>query len=140
MLTIKRLDLADAQAMIAAARASAEDMGVPTCIAVCDEGGTLIAFERMDGAKTIGVTIAIDKAFTATGTRKATHELSPAVQPGAPAYGLITSHGGRMMVLAGGVPVLVDGVVIGGIGVSTGTPDQDLEVAEAGVRAITTAA
>jgi uncharacterized protein GlcG (DUF336 family) len=137
MLTIKRLDLADAQAMIAAARASAEKMGVPTCIAVTDESGALIAFERMDGAKTIGVTIAVDKAFTAAGTRKATHELSAAVQPGAPAYGLITSHGGRLIVLPGGVPVVVDGVVIGAIGVSTGTPDQDLEVAQAGVKAFT---
>lgn len=135
MLTLNRLDLSDAQAMIAAARAAAEAMGQPTCIAVTDEAGALIAFERMDGAKAIGVRIAIDKAFTAVGTRKPTHELNPAVQPGAPAYGLITSHGGRMIVLAGGVPVLVDGVVVGGIGVSTGTPDQDLAVAQAGVAA-----
>jgi len=106
MLTVNRLDLADAQAMIAAAWARAEHMGVPTCLAVTDESGTLIAFERMDGAKTIGVSIAIDKAFTATGTRKATHELSPAVQPGAPAFGLTSAHGGRMMVLAGGVPAV----------------------------------
>ena len=94
----------------------------------------------MDGAKTIGVSIAIDKAFTATGTRKATHELSPAVQPGAPAYGLNSAHGGRMVVIAGRAPVLVDGVVIGGIGVSTGTPDQDREVAQAGVGAFSATA
>lgn len=137
MLTLKRLDLADAQTLIAGARARADEIGVPTCIAVTDESGNLVAFERMDGAKFSSGQIAIDKAFTATGTRKPTHELGEVAQPGKPAYGITSALGGRMVVIAGGLPVLDGGVVVGGIGVSTGTPTQDLDCAEAGVRALT---
>lgn len=136
MLTIRRLDLVEAQAMIAAARAAAEEIGVPMCIAVTDESGLLIAFERMDGAKLFGVTLAVDKAFTAAGARKPSHELAQAVQPGAPAYGLNAAHGGRIVAVAGGVPVVVGGAVLGAIGVSSGTPEQDRAVDEAGVAAL----
>lgn len=88
MLTINRLDIADARAVIAGARARAEAIGVPMCIAVTDESGQLIAFERMDGGKVTSTTIAIDKAFTAAAARRATHEYGAASQPGAPAYGI----------------------------------------------------
>lgn len=135
MLTIKRLDLADARVLIAGAREKAEEIGVPMSIAVTDESCNLIAFERMDGTKTPGIGLAIDKSFTATGTRKGTHELGAASQPGKPAYGISSALGGRMLTIGGGLPVLVDGVVVGGIGVSSGTPAQDQEVAEAGIRA-----
>ena len=133
MLTITRLDIEDARKLIAGARAKATDIGVPMCIAICDESGGLIAFERMDGGKTTSITIAIDKAFTAGGARKATHEYGSASQPGAPAYGINSAIGGRLMVVGGGLPVLVDGVVVGAIGVSSGTPQQDTDVAQAGI-------
>ena len=124
----------DVKAMMeAAARASAID--VPMCIAVTDESGNLIAFERMDGGKVTSVTIAVDKAFTAAAARKATHEYGEASQPGAPAYGIASAIGGRLMVVAGGLPVVVDGAVVGGIGVSSGTPIQDRDVAQAGIDA-----
>jgi uncharacterized protein GlcG (DUF336 family) len=135
MLTLKRLDLADALVLIAGAKAKAVEIGVPMCIAVTDESCNLLAFERMDGAKIPSVTIAIDKSYTASGTRKPTHELGKASQPGKPAYGISSAVDGRMVVIAGGVPVLVDGLVVGAIGVSSGSPAQDLEVAEAGIRA-----
>ncbi|UJW84768.1 GlcG/HbpS family heme-binding protein [Devosia sp. SL43] len=133
MLTLKRLDLADAGILLAGARSKADAIGVPMCIAITDESGNLIAFERMDGGKTTSITIAIDKAFTAAGARRATHDYGIASQPGSPAYGINSAIGGRLMVVGGGLPVEVDGVVVGGIGVSSGTPVQDREVAQAGI-------
>lgn len=78
-------------------------------------------------------TIAIDKAFTAAAAKKATHDYGTASQPGAPAYGINSAIGGRLMVVGGGLPVLFEGEVVGGIGVSSGTPAQDQAVAEAGI-------
>ncbi|MBW4972798.1 Uncharacterized 15.0 kDa protein in dhaT-dhaS intergenic region [Roseovarius sp. EC-HK134] len=135
MLTVKRLDLADAGVLLAGARAKAAEIGVPMCIAITDEGGNLVAFERMDGGKVTSITIAIDKAFTAAGAKKATHEYGELSQPGKPAYGIAAAIGGRLMVVGGGLPVVVEGDVVGGIGVSSGTPMQDREVAEAGIAA-----
>ncbi|WP_417525648.1 GlcG/HbpS family heme-binding protein [Marinovum sp.] len=135
MLTLTRLDLTEARTLITAAKAKAEEIGVPMCIAVMDESCNLIAFERMDGAKVPSITIAIDKAFTAAGTRNPTKGLGEASQPGKPAWGVSSTIGGRMVVIAGGLPVASGGAVIGGIGVSGGSPDQDLEVAEAAVAA-----
>lgn len=135
MLTIKRLDIADARMLIEGAREKADAIGVPMCIAITDEGGNLVAFERMDGGKVTSSIIAVDKAFTAAGAKKATHEYGAASQPGAPAYGIASAIGGRLMVVGGGLPVIVDGDVVGGIGVSSGTPGQDQEVAQAGIDA-----
>lgn len=135
MLTVKRLDIADANKLIAGARAKALEIGVPMCIAITDESGNLIAFERMDGGKITGINLAIDKSFTATGIQKGTHALGEVNQPGQPAHGISSALGGRMVVVAGGLPVLSEGMVVGGIGVSSGSPAQDLEVAEAGVQA-----
>lgn len=81
MLTIHRLDLSDARILIEGAAAKAREIGVPMCIAVVDESGTLIAFERMDGGKVTSVTIAQDKAFTAAAARKATHDYNAANVP-----------------------------------------------------------
>ena len=135
MLTITRLDIDDAYAIIAAARAKAEEIGVPMCIAVTDESGNLIAFERMNGGKITSINLAVDKSFAAAGVQKGTHVLGEVSQPGNPAYGLSATLGGRMVVVAGGLPVLSGGQVVGSVGVSSGSPAQDLEVAEAGVRA-----
>ncbi|MGV8951792.1 MAG: GlcG/HbpS family heme-binding protein [Cypionkella sp.] len=139
MLTVTRLDIGDARGIIAAATLKAREIGVPMCIAITDESGNLVAFERMDGGKITSVTIAIDKAFTAAAAKKATHEYGSASQPGAPAYGINSAIGGRLMVVGGGLPIIMDGAVIGAIGVSSGTPAQDLEVAQAGADAFTQA-
>ncbi len=128
-----RLDLHDARRLIAGATAHANSIGVPMCIAITDESGQLVAFERMDGGKVTSTTIAIDKAFTAAAARKATHEYGTASQPGSPAYGINSAIGGRLMVVGGGLPVLWQGQVVGGIGISSGTPGQDQAVAQAGL-------
>lgn len=133
MLTIQRVDAADARLIIKAAAAKAREMGEPMCIAVTDEGGNLVAFERMDGGKVTSITIAIDKSYTASAAKKATHEYGEVSQPGAPAYGIGSAIGGRLMIVGGGLPIVVDGEVVGGIGVSSGTPAQDREVAQAGI-------
>ena len=136
MLTIKRLDTDEAYALIAGARAKAAEIGVPMCIAVTDESGNLIAFERMSGGKIPSIALAIDKAFTAAGIRKSTHELGEANQPGMPAHGISSTLGGRLVVIAGGLPVHCNGDVVGAIGVSSGSPAQDHDVAQAGIDAV----
>ncbi len=133
MLAIQRLDLADARVLIEGASMRAQEIGVPMCIAITDESGNLIAFERMDGGKVTSTVIAQDKAYTAAAAKKATHEYGSVSQPGAPAYGINSALGGRLMVVGGGLPVVVDGAVVGGIGISSGTPDQDRDCAEAGI-------
>ncbi|MGR3549468.1 GlcG/HbpS family heme-binding protein [Pseudooceanicola sp.] len=136
MITIQRLDLDDARLMLDAAKVKAVEIAVPMCIAITDDAGNLIAFERMDGGKVTSTTIAIDKSYTASGAKKATHEYGDASQPGKPAYGISSAIGGRLMVVGGGLPVVVDGHCVGGIGVSSGSPAQDMEVAQAGVDAL----
>lgn len=136
MYTVSRLDIEDARVLIAGAAEKSREIGVPMCIAVTDESGQLIAFERMDGGKVTSTTIAIDKAFTAAGAKRATHEYGAVSQPGKPAYGINSAIGGRLMVVGGGLPVVVDGQVVGGIGISSGTPDQDLSCAQAGIDAL----
>jgi uncharacterized protein GlcG (DUF336 family) len=136
MISVQRLDLEDARLMIDAAKAKATEIGVPMCIAITDDAGNLVAFERMDGGKVTSTTIAIDKSYTASGAKKATHEYGDASQPGKPAYGIASAIGGRLMVVGGGLPVMVGGACVGGIGVSSGTPAQDMEVAQAGLDAV----
>jgi len=139
MLTKYGMDLATAEALIDVAQQAAAAMSVPQNIAVVDESGNLVAFRRMDGAKFFASEIAMAKAFTAAGTRRGTHETYPATQPGQPAFGAQALHGGRFTTIAGGLPLmLADGTVVGGIGVSSGTAAQDLEVAQAAVAAFAT--
>jgi len=133
MLTVNRLDLDDARLLIEGAAHKAREIGVPMCIAVTDESGTLIAFERMDGGKVSSVTIAQDKAYTAAAARKATHEYNAVNMPGSLAFGIHTEVGGRISSVGGGLPVIVHGEVVGGIGVSSGTPQQDMDCARAGI-------
>lgn len=133
MLTIKRLSHQEARILIDGARMKAEEIGIPMCIAVTDESGVLIAFERMDGGKTTSVVIAQDKAFTAAAARKATHDYNTACVPGSLAFGIHTEHGGRISTVGGGLPVFDGEEVVGGIGLSSGTPQQDLECAQAAI-------
>lgn len=133
MLTLKRLDQKDARLLIEGAAAKAREIGIPMCIAITDESGNLIAFERMDGGKTSSVIVAQDKAYTAAAARKATHEYNAACVPGNLVFGIHTSQGGRLCVVGGGLPVAVDGEVVGGIGLSSGTPQQDMDCAQAGI-------
>ena len=122
--------------MLAAAEHEAREIGVPMDIAIVDEGGNLLVFERMDGAKITSIDIAINKAFTAAGSRKGTHEYAEMAAPGKPAFGIHVSNQGRFMIFGGGLPIIVNGDAVGGIGCSSGTAEQDRTVAQAGIEAL----
>jgi len=129
------LTLAAARAIIDAAQGVARDLRVAMSCAVVDSGDQLVAFERMDGADLVGITLARDKAFTALVNRMSTADLAPIVQPGAEFYGYASVAGGRTIVFAGGLPLERDGVLVGAVGVSGGDAGLDQEAVEAAVRA-----
>ena len=133
MLSIKRLDQQDCKVLIEGTREKATEIGVPMCIAITDESGNLLAFERMDGGKVTSITIAQDKAYTAAAAKKSTHDYNAVNVPGNLAFGIHTEVGGRISSVGGGFPVIVDGEVVGGIGLSSGTPAQDMECGQAGL-------
>lgn len=131
-----RLTLAGAKFMVAAAELKAVELGLAMDIAVCDEGGNLLIFHRMDGARITSIDVAINKAFTAAAARVPTATYGRIAAPGQPAFGIHVSNGGKFMIVPGGLPVDINGEHLGGIGCSSGTPAQDAEVADAGVQAL----
>ena len=130
------LTLAAARAVIAAVEAEARSMKVAMSCAVVDSGDQLVAFERMDAADLVTITLARDKAFTALANRMPTGDLAPLVQPGAEFYGYDSVAGGRTIVFAGGMPLELDGVLVGAVGVSGGSAAEDQRAAQAGVLAL----
>ena len=130
MVTLKQ-----ARSVIAAAESKAGELGQPMNIAVADSGGNLVAHVRMDGAWLGSIDISINKAFTARAFDISTQDLARNSQPGQQFYGIHASNHGRVMIFAGGVPLRRAGKVVGAIGVSGGSGEQDHAVAEAGARA-----
>jgi len=133
--TIETLTLDDARQFIAAAEAKAEKIGVPYNIAVVDAGGNLIAHARMDGAWIGSIDIAINKAFTARAFDMTTEDLSSMAQSGKPLFGIDSTNDERIVIFGGGAPIKRNGTVIGAVGCSGGTVDQDVSVLEAAVSA-----
>ena len=127
--------LEDARKVIAAAESKAEALGQPMNIAVADAGGNLVAHVRMDGAWIGSIDISIKKAFTSRAFDIATKDLAQHSQSGGQFFGIHASNDGRIMIFAGGVPLKRDGRVVGAIGVSGGSGEQDHAVAEAGASA-----
>jgi uncharacterized protein GlcG (DUF336 family) len=136
MVQTTHIDADEAGRVIRAAIAKARELGVPQNVAVADAAGHLVAFHRMDDAKFLSIEIALAKAFTAAGLRAETAGLAPRTVPGGPGVGIQHLHAGRLTTLAGGVPIERDGQVIGGIGVSSGTTEQDEIVARTGAGAL----
>lgn len=129
------ITLNDARRILAAAQAEAERLGQPVNIAVVDAGAHLVAQIRMDGARIGAIQIAIDKAFTARAFDMSTAALAEHSQPGGAFFGIHSSNGGRVMIFAGGLPLHRDAIVVGAIGVSGGSGEQDEAIARAGVEA-----
>src|SRR5215213_1828024 len=127
--------LSDARRVIAAAEAKAADIEQPMNIAVVDSGGNLVAHVRMDRAWLGSIDIAINKAYTARAFDITTKDLAEHSQSGGQFFGIHASNGGRIMIFAGGIPLKRDGKVVGAIGVSGGSGEQDHAVAEAGAEA-----
>jgi uncharacterized protein GlcG (DUF336 family) len=127
--------MAKGQQIIEAAIAKAREIGQPMNIAIVDAGANLAAFMRMDGAWLGSVDIAINKAFTARAFDISTLELGRNSQPGDQFFGIHASNHGRVMIFAGGIPIRVNGQIVGAIGVSGGSGEQDQAVAEAAAAA-----
>ena len=122
-----------AERMTRAALAKAADLGALVSVAIVDAGGHLVHFQRMDGAEIAGPTLATDKAFTAVAHRIATAELGPLTVDGGPLQGMQANGGGRYVVFAGGLPCWEGERVIGAIGVSGGSAEEDAAIAAAGL-------
>jgi uncharacterized protein GlcG (DUF336 family) len=127
--TAFRLELSEARAMVLAALKKAAGIGVPETVCICDDGGYPVALERMDGARITGPQIAWNKAFTAAGHRRSTHLFNqppngPAL-PGNEAFGIQWTFDGKFAIFVGGFPIVVNGEVVGGVGLSGGNGEQD---------------
>ncbi|MCW2241449.1 GlcG/HbpS family heme-binding protein [Azospirillum canadense] len=140
MKSVLKLELREARVMIAAAIREAETIGVLESVCVVDDGGYPIALERMDGARITGPQIAWNKAFTAAGHKRSTHLFNQAPNgpalPGNEAFGIQWSFEGRFAVFVGGFPVVVNGAVIGGVGLSGGNGEQDTACGLAALNAL----
>ena len=135
MYSIQSVSLDDAQRVIQAGIAKANEIGSPSNIAVADAGGNLLAFARMQKAW-LGSIVAINKAFTSRAFDIATKQLADFTQPGEEFYGIQTSNHGRVMIFAGGLPLKSGNEVVGAVGVSGGSGDQDQKIAEAAAAAL----
>jgi uncharacterized protein GlcG (DUF336 family) len=133
MIMAPRLTLSDARLILEGSEVKAREIGVDMDIAVVDDGGHLLAFIRMDKARVTSIDVAINKAFTAACARKATHEYAAVAGAGGPAFGIHVSNQGRFMIFGGGLPLFIDGLIAGGVGCSSGSPEEDRMVAQAGI-------
>lgn len=138
-----KLELKEAQLMIRAAIAKAHEIKVFQTVCVVDEGGYPLAMERMDGARVTGAQISWNKAFTAAGHKRSTHLFNTAPNgpalPGNEAFGIQWSFEGKFAVFVGGFPIVVNGEVIGGVGLSGGNGEQDTACGVAALQALSDA-
>ncbi|MGR2738189.1 GlcG/HbpS family heme-binding protein [Billgrantia sp. Q4P2] len=140
MKQVFRLELEEAKLMVEAAKQRSEEIGVLETICVVDDGGYPLALERMNGARVTGPQIAWNKAFTAAGHKRSTHLFNTAPNgpalPGNEAFGIQWSFEGKFAVFVGGFPIVVDGEVIGGVGLSGGNGEQDTQAGLAALQAL----
>ncbi|GAA4847125.1 heme-binding protein [Paenibacillus vulneris] len=129
------LSLEIAKYLMRVAEQKAKELGIAEVIAIVDEGGNLLAFQRMDDAKLGSISIAQDKAWTALALRVPTANLAKAARPDGESFGINTTNHGRVVILGGGVPITWNGKIIGGIGVSGSTSANDVIVANAAIEA-----
>jgi uncharacterized protein GlcG (DUF336 family) len=126
--------------MIAAAVEKSKEIGVLETICIADDGGFPILIERMDSARVTGPQIAWNKAFTAATHKRSTHLFNKAPNgpalPGNEAFGIQLSFEGKFAVFVGGFPIVVDGEVIGGVGLSGGNGEQDTAAGVAALQAL----
>lgn len=129
------VNLGKATKMIAAAEQKATEIGCPMVIAIVDEGGNLVAQHRMDGALLASIAISRDKAYTSVALKMPTEKAASLSQPGQSLFGINTTDGSRLVIFGGGIPIVENGQVVGAIGVSGGSVEQDVTVAKAGLAA-----
>jgi uncharacterized protein GlcG (DUF336 family) len=134
--TYETVTLEDAKRMLSAAEAKAMSLGIAYNVAVVDAGGHLVAFLRQDGALIGSIDLAITKAKTARIFDKATSDLARLAQSGMPLFGIQGSNAGKVVIFGGGVPIVLNGNIVGAVGTSAGTVEQDIAVAEAALAAL----
>lgn len=127
-----RITLPQARKLIHAVEQRAAEMGVNAVVAVSDPAGHIIAVECMDNAYIASYDVAVNKAFTVTALKMSTAQLKPLAQPGASLYGIQFTNGGKIVIFGGGEPLQHGGRIIGGLGVSGGTEEQDTALAAYG--------
>lgn len=130
------IKLGTALKLIDAARKRAEEIGIPVVIAVVDAGANLVALQRMDDALLVSIDIATNKAYTAAAVKLPTHELGAVSQPNQPLFGIHVADGCRVVIFGGGFPLKKKDKIIGGIGVSGGSVEQDMDCAEAALKVL----
>ncbi|MBV9346115.1 MAG: heme-binding protein [Gammaproteobacteria bacterium] len=135
MQQITSVGLRDARRIIEAGERKAEELGIPYNLAVVDAGGNLVAHARMDGAWLGSIDISIDKAWTARAFEMSTEELGKMAAAHKPLFGIHTTNHERVVIFAGGLPIKSGDTVVGAVGASGGTVDQDQEVVEAALEA-----
>jgi uncharacterized protein GlcG (DUF336 family) len=119
-----------------AERAEAESIArkVPISVCIIDIHGNVVLQHRMTGAPAFSLELSERKAYTSALVRRRTADLVPLVQPGQPLFPLIMVSGGRYSAMGGGVPLTTEGEVVAGVGVSGGTTEEDIAIAEAALR------
>ena len=140
MKTVFKLEFSEARKMAEAALKKAAEIGVLETVCIVDDGGYPITLDRMDGARITGPQIAWNKAFTAAGHKRSTHLFNtppngPAL-PGNEAFGIQWSFDGKFAVFVGGYPIVVNGEVVGGVGLSGGNGEQDTACGVAALQAL----
>lgn len=126
-----KLSIAGAMRLLNAALAKATEMGVPECISIVDTGGNLLAYARMDGAFALSFESSLMKAMTAASYGAPTGDIAAGID-----LKLAIATQGKRINLPGGLPIVIDGHVVGGIGIGSGTGEQDREVAAAALKAL----
>ena len=136
--SVMSLSFKDLHHLTQAAVARAEALGVPVVVCIVDAHGTQTVTWRMPDALLVSSELAPKKAWTAVAMKAATHELSAAVQPGAALYGLESHMQGKVVTFGGGFPLWREGVLIGGLGISGGSVEQDMDIAQTAISALQT--
>lgn len=132
---IKELSLDIVKEMAKAAEEKAQEMNVPVIFAAVDAGANLMLMHRMEEAFITSIDIAINKAYTAACLKQGSHSIAESVQPGQSLYGLQLTNNCKIVPFGGGFPVIVDGKVVGAVGVSGGTVEEDMAIAQAAIDA-----
>ena len=130
------ITLEEAKRMLTAAEAHARALGIAYNIAIVDAGAHLVAFSRQDGALIGSIDLAIDKAVTARIFDQSTAHLATLAQSGQPLYGIQQTNAGKVVIFGGGIPIRIGQTIIGAVGASAGTVEQDIEVAQAAIAAL----
>lgn len=125
-----RLDLKIAKTMAEVAEATANEIAVPITFSVVDEHGNLILVHRMEESLLASIDISQNKAFSAVALKAPTHDIAKLAQPGADLYGIASTNQSRIVTFGGGYPLEINHKVVGGIGVSGGTVEEDMKIAE----------